>query len=170
MSLKSRVSGRVIAVVRDATEGRTVQAQIQEIALIRQSLYELESQHAKTRNEYVPNTLTRSTPTKPFPDSRGSAFACDENSTLHATSDRHQTVPLCRTQQHLESLAAASAACRVRCLRLQVRQRRVSEKCENVKRKLKGRGKGSGNANENENAREKWTDGRGNTVDTQRWK
>lgn len=28
-----------------------VQAQIQEIALIRQSLYELESQHAKTRNE-----------------------------------------------------------------------------------------------------------------------
>lgn len=38
----------------DDTEGRTVQAQIQEIALIRQSLYELESQHAKTRNEYVP--------------------------------------------------------------------------------------------------------------------
>ncbi|KAI5451116.1 general transcription repressor [Naganishia albida] len=36
---------------RDEFE-KQIQAQIQEIALIRQSLYELESQHAKTRNEF----------------------------------------------------------------------------------------------------------------------
>lgn len=35
---------------RDEYEGK-INAQIQEIALVRQSLYELESQHAKLRNE-----------------------------------------------------------------------------------------------------------------------